>query len=108
MNRALVCLGIATASCGLITGYLAFPAAATTPAPAPPANVTTLPSPDQVSDAVDASRCPWAMAYAASLTASVTRASSADRNATSAEPAAADAMLLKAPLVAALCRMFGS
>lgn len=68
MNRVLIRFAIAfVASCSLITGSLALPAAAATPAPVPPANVITIPSPEQLSDTVEVYRCPLLMAYAAAL-----------------------------------------
>lgn len=83
MTRALIRFAAMAASCCLLAGGLALPAEAA--APVPPTNVITIPSPDQVSDTVDDTFCPWRMAYAG----------------------LADAPSY-APLVAALCRMFGS
>jgi hypothetical protein len=74
MNRVLIRLVTTVAgSCSLIAGSLALPAAAATSTPVPPANVITIPSPDQLTDSVDVYRCPLLMAYAAALTKSMSK-----------------------------------
>ncbi|MEY9934162.1 hypothetical protein ABH926_008826 [Catenulispora sp. GP43] len=108
MNLVLIRFATAVAaSCGLIGGYLAFPAAAATPAPVPPAHIITVPSPEEVTDTVDASHCPWLLAYAATVAKTATPASDAHRQAMRQETTASYATLLKVPLVAALCGMAG-
>lgn len=89
MKRALIRLAAVAASCCLLAGGLALPADAA--APVVPAIVITIPSPDQVTGAFDESLCPWRVAY--------------DADISSMSQAAASSY---APLVAALCDMFGS
>lgn len=103
MKRVLIRLATAVAaSCGLITGSLALPAAAATPTPARTEEVIVIPGPDQVTDTFDAAPCPWRMAYAAAVTESLTKVSNA----------ASHSMTQTAgpsyePLVATLCAVFG-
>ena len=108
MNHVLIRFTTAVAaSCGLIGGYLAFPAAAATAAPVPPAHIITIPSPEQVTDIADASHCPWLLAYAATFAKTATPASDAHRQTLRQGTTASYAMLLKVPLVATLCGMAG-
>ncbi|MEY9858559.1 hypothetical protein ABH935_004174 [Catenulispora sp. GAS73] len=101
MKRALIRFAAVAALCCLFAGGLALPADAATPVP--PTNVITISSPDQVSDTVDATLCPWRMAYAAVLTESVSKA-----NGAASRPMSQTVVPPYAPLVTALCGMFGN
>ncbi|WP_194890932.1 hypothetical protein [Catenulispora pinisilvae] len=101
MQRALIRFAAVATSCCLLAGGLALPADAATPVP--PTNVITIPSPDQASDTADATLCPWRMAYAAVLTESASKT-----NGAASRPTSQAVVLPYAPLVTALCGMFGS
>ncbi len=79
----------AVCTLGLLTVVPSSSASATTPRPpaVPAANVIVIPGPDQVSNTVDASGCPWMNAYVSAL-----RSASGSRSI---------AVLLAAPLIAA-------
>ena len=80
MKRALIRFALLSASCCLLAGD-----------PSLPADAATAVAPTNVTDAFDASVCPWRVAYDADVHAM--------------SPATASAY---APLVAALCAMFGN
>ena len=54
--------------------------AAAAPSTIPSNRIIVIPGPDQVSNTLDASRCPWLKAYIAALTGGIGSAQSADRN----------------------------
>lgn len=91
-----------TTAAGFLALLVFVPSACTSsaPAPAPPQNVITIPGPDQISNTLDTSRCPWLLACIAALTGGTTSPSGANGRRIEPGTASGPALLPTAPLTA--------
>ena len=104
-TRRTLAVAVVTTVAGSLALLAFTPSARTSaaPAPTPPHNVITIPGPDQVSNALDTSRCPRLNPYVAALTGGASGFQSADGSV-----ASRFALLLAVPLTAAECAAAGN
>lgn len=91
-----------TSAAGSLALLVLVPSACTSsaPAPAPRRNVITIPGPDQISNTLETSRCPWLLACIAALAGGTTSLKGANGHQVEPGTASGPALLPMAPLIA--------